>query len=85
MEYPIHIDTISMELSILYFQWVASQNFYKMMYFCPLKVVFIWANSADPDEMLHNAAFHLRHHCLPKYLFTGFQIEKGLRLIIIKV
>ena len=35
------------------------------------------ANSADPDEMLPYAAFHLGFHCLPKYLSTGIQIEKG--------
>ena len=25
-----------------------------------------FANSEDPDEMLHNAAFHQGLHCLPK-------------------
>ena len=30
-----------------------------------LKVVLILANSADPDEMQHNAAFYLGVHCLP--------------------
>ena len=39
---------------------------------------FILANSVDPDEMLHKVAFHLGLHCLPKYLFSGIQIEKGL-------
>ena len=34
------------------------------------KIVFISANSADPDEMSLYAAFHLGLHCLPKYLFT---------------
>ena len=33
----------------------------------------ILANSADPDEMQHNAAFHLGLHCLPKYPFRGLQ------------
>ena len=28
----------------------------------PLKITF--ANSEDPDEMQHNAAFHLGLHCL---------------------
>ena len=27
------------------------------------------ANSVDPDEMPHNAAFHLGLHCLQKYAF----------------
>ena len=35
MEYPIHNDTISMELSILYFKGLPSQKFYKNIYFCP--------------------------------------------------
>ena len=49
-----------------------------MMYFCPLKVVLIFiANTADPDEMQHYAAFHLRLHCLLKYPFRGFQYTKG--------
>ena len=42
-----------------------------------LKIVFIIANSADPDEMPPYAAFHLGLHNLPKYLFTGIQKEKG--------
>ena len=32
-------DTISMELSNLYFKGVTGQNFYQMMYFCPRKIV----------------------------------------------
>ena len=32
-----------------------------------LKIVFISANSADPDELLPYAAFHLGLHCLLKY------------------
>ena len=42
-----------------------------------MNVVFISANSADPDEMLHFTAFHLGLHCLPKYLFRGFAYIKG--------
>ena len=45
--------------------------------FLSLKVVKILANSADPDEMQHHAAFHLGLHCLPKYPFRGFQYTKG--------
>ena len=41
------------------------------------KIDFVLANSADPDEMQHYAAFHLGLHCLPKYLFTGFWSSKG--------
>ena len=42
-----------------------------------LKVVLILANSEDPDDMQQYAAFHLGLHCLPKYLFKGFQCTKG--------
>ena len=45
--------------------------------FLSLKVVLILANSADPDEMQHYAAFHLGLPCLPKYLFRRFLYTKG--------
>ena len=38
-----------------------------------LKINFVLANGADPDEMPHCVAFHLGLHCLPKYPFRGFQ------------
>ena len=38
------------------------------------------ANSADPDEKPHFVAFHLSLHCLPKYLFTGSQCTRGLKV-----
>ena len=44
----------------------------KIIVFICLKIDFVFANSADPDEMLHYAAFHLGLHCLPKYPFRGF-------------
>ena len=37
--------------------------------FFSLKIVFVLANSANPDEMPHNAAFHLGLHCSRKYQF----------------
>ena len=42
-----------------------------------MKIVLFLANSADPDEMQHHAAFHLGLPCLPKYPFRGFQCTKG--------
>ena len=42
-----------------------------------LKIDFVLANSADPDEMPHHAAFHLGLHCSPKYLFRCFLPTKG--------
>ena len=65
MDYPIHTDTIRMELSILYFKGL-SVKISKNDAFLSLKIVFILANSADPDEMPHKAAFHLGLHCLLK-------------------
>ena len=41
-------------------------------------VVFILANSADPDEMQLHVAFHLGLHCLAENLFIGIQNEKDL-------
>ena len=43
--------------------------------FLSLKIVFVIANSENPDEMLHKAAFHLGLHCLSKY--TNHQYTKG--------
>ena len=41
-----------------------------------LRVNFILANNADPDEILSSAAFHLDLHCLPKEPFRGFRIQR---------
>ena len=61
MNYTIHIGTISMDLSILYFKGLPIKISIKWYISVPehddsLKIVFIFANSADPDEcriMLH--------------------------------
>ena len=45
-----------------------------------MKIVLILTNSADPDEMQHNAAFHLGLHCLPKDPLRGFQYTKSLNI-----
>ena len=42
-----------------------------------MKINFILANSADPDEMPHSVPFHLGFHCLQKYQFSGFKSTKG--------
>ena len=49
----------------------------------PKKIVLVslkkdLANSADPDEMLHHAVFHLGLHCLLKDPFSGFLVYKVL-------
>ena len=68
----MHMDTISMGLPIVYFKG-HRKNYLIYDVFLFLKVVLILANSADPDEMQHYAAFHLGLHCLPTYSFRGFQ------------
>ena len=78
MDFPIQIYTIRMGVFIIYFKGSQVEIFKKDVHFSPcLKIVFILANSEDPDEMLHFAAFHLGLHCLQKYTFTGFQYTKG--------
>ena len=59
MDYSIHFDTISMELSIL--------NFKRLLVIISMKIVFILANSEDTDRMPLYVAFHLDFHCSPKY------------------
>ena len=60
LDFPIHIDTINMDLSICILRG-------HELKFLNVDNSFIFANSADPDEMPHHGAFHLDLHCLPKY------------------
>ena len=78
MDYPIYIDTISMELSSLHFK-VLSVKFLEtdVPVSLSLKMVLILANSAYTDEMAPYAEFHQCLHYLPKYQFTSIQNEKG--------
>ena len=41
--------------------------------------LYIFANSADPDEMLQNAAFHPGFHCLPRYIFAHVSRMKRIK------
>ena len=81
---PFVIKTIALSI----FEWLfytgftvyieGSQVIFSKKYcFCFFVNHFVLANSADPDEMLQYAAFHLGLHCLPKY--QGFLVCKGLR------
>ena len=40
--------------------------FLKKNVYLSLNIVFVQANSVDPDTMPHDAAFHLGLHCFPK-------------------
>ena len=54
------------------------QNKIHVLYFFPRRLIFVCANSVDPDEMPHYVAFHLGLRCLPKYLFrVTFPFTKG--------
>ena len=46
-----------------------------------MTIVLILANSVDPGEMQHYAAFHLGLHCLPEYPFRGIQYTKDYRYV----
>ena len=41
-----------------------------------LRIGFTLTNSVQPDEMQHDAAFHLSLHCLSTYQFRGFPYAK---------
>ena len=64
-----------MKLSILYFIVLLVILFSNGVFLC-WKIVFIFANSADPDEMPPFAASHLGRPCLLKYLFAVIQSER---------
>ena len=91
MDFPIHIDTISMGLPILYFKGSqveisnydvrgTGRNFQLCCISVPEGCFNLFSNSAGPGEMQHNAAFHLGLHSLQEYLFRGFQYTKALRV-----
>ena len=66
----------TMGLSIIYLK--GSQiEITKELITSVLKIVFILANSANPDGMQHYVAFHLGLLFLPKYWFRGFQYTMG--------
>ena len=66
----MHIDTMSMGLSIVYLN--ESQVEFSLHYIS----VLIEANSVDPDEMQHYAAFHLGRHCLPKHPLRVSRLQR---------
>ena len=59
-------------------------NFEKIkLFFLSLKIDLVIANSVDPDEMPHKAAFLLGLRCLLKYLIRGFQYTKSRVLFFV--
>ena len=47
---------------------------FKLKLIFSLQIVLVVANSVDPDKMTR---YRLSLHCLPTYLFRGFQFTKG--------
>ena len=58
--------------SILYYMEESQDVISKKYCISFLKIKLVLANSADPDEMPHYAAFHLGLLCLPQCPFKGF-------------
>ena len=72
MNFSIKFDTVKSRWSIVYIEGLQV-----IINFLSLKINFVLANSADPDEIPHYATFHFGLHCLPRYLFWGYQSTKG--------
>ena len=55
-------ETINLGKSIVYIiyvhQGVTGYYFQIILYFFSVKILYVLANSVDPDEMLHSVAFH---------------------------
>ena len=54
---PFPINAINLGRSIVYIKGVKWYNFKITIVFLSLKIVFVLANSVDPDEISHHAAF----------------------------
>ena len=61
-------DTINLIWSTVLYQGVTGYDFQMKDSSCQ-KIVFVLANSVDPAEMPHYAAFPLGLYFLPKYAF----------------
>ena len=67
VDFSIELYTIKSRRSIVYNEGFTAYT-YQNIAFISLKVDFVFANSAGPDKMPHNASFNLATHCLQKYL-----------------
>ena len=78
MEYPIKFAQLSHD-GPLYIIII-----YKTIIYLSLKINFVLTNSAGPDEIPDDAAFHQGLHCLPKYPFRGFWYTKVICSLVIR-
>ena len=70
VEFHITFVTVRSGWSIAYIEGSRVINLKKL--FLSLKIDFVLAYRADPDEMPHYAAFHLGLRWLTKFPFVGF-------------
>ena len=64
MEFSVKFDTVKSGLSIVYIEGLQIKTSINIA-FLSLKTDFVLINSADPDETLPYAPFHLGLHYLP--------------------
>ena len=83
MNYSIKLHTIKSGWFIVYIEG-SQVIFSKNIVILSLKIDFFLANRADPDEMPHQAAFHLGLHCLQR-VSSLKRIKCGIYLIILNV
>ena len=72
MEYSIKLHTIQSGWSIVSLEG-STVIFCKhtLIVYLSQKIYFLLANSADPNEMPHDAAFHLGLHCFCQSIYLG--------------
>ena len=77
MEFLTTFYTAKSGWSIVYMEGVTGYNFQNNNLSLSLKIDFVLANSADPDEIPHYAAIHMGISCLSKYPIRVFWFQKG--------
>ena len=85
MEYPIKFDTVKSGWSLYILRGhmlLFLKNNHKLS--LSLKIDFVLTNSADHDELPHDAAFHQYLHCLPKYPLRVFWYTKVICSLVIR-
>ena len=75
MDFPIHIDTISMEPSIVYIKGL-QVDFSKLWCSSTPEGCVNFNKQCRPRLNTTFRVFHLGLHCLTKYPFKGFQYTK---------
>ena len=84
MKFSIYLNTINLGWSIVYIEgkqekqaMITKTVSYNNCISLSEDRFCLKANIVDPDEMPHNAAFHMGDHCLPLYPFMGYLSTKS--------